>query len=339
MAIKIATRLTPFSHAPGASCIVPGTLWEIEAYPTLLRVGRVDMRLYIHGPVEGFTLELDLERHCVRIFGTAKEGFFSLRFQGEEGGFALFVERAPKEGLNTSHRLLERKERLFFPASIEWRSSAPMERLSLGSHKSQEWSGIAKRGDLKELLPLFFALSQKLPQLPPEPLKGTGALLELPSQREKVGETLRSFLKAAFTNMMIPRLFDDDYQGLAPDEPIDGNRFFLVQKLGEVIRSLFVEQDEKQLSLLPLLPPEFHAGRMTGVVAPSIGTLDFEWSKGQLRRLHLTASKSRSLQLLLPKTTSSYRLKRSAKEKGVRQKVGERFEIEDGNKYLFDNFS
>ena len=63
MKIAIAERLKPFSHTPGVACLIPGTCWKVEAFPTLLRIGeKYDLPLPITGPVADFTLELDLEK-------------------------------------------------------------------------------------------------------------------------------------------------------------------------------------------------------------------------------------------------------------------------------------
>jgi hypothetical protein len=64
--ISIATKLRPFSHTHGAKCLLPGTSTVIEAFPHLLRIGSEEIPIQIEG---GFTLQMDLDRNCVWVFG------------------------------------------------------------------------------------------------------------------------------------------------------------------------------------------------------------------------------------------------------------------------------
>jgi hypothetical protein len=64
--ITIAKKLRPFSHMYGAKCLLPGTDTVIEAFPNLLRIGKEEIPLNI---TSGFTLQQDLERNCVWVFG------------------------------------------------------------------------------------------------------------------------------------------------------------------------------------------------------------------------------------------------------------------------------
>ena len=54
MTIKIAAKLRPFSHVPGAACVIPGTSAVIEAFPTLLRIDGHEITLNLTGPVKDF---------------------------------------------------------------------------------------------------------------------------------------------------------------------------------------------------------------------------------------------------------------------------------------------
>lgn len=314
MTIKIRAKLRPFSHTPGAACVIPGTCSVIEAFPTRLRIDGREVLLNLTGPVKGFTLQQDLERHCVFVFGTAKEGYFRLRVDGGR----IQVEKGPLDDVQ-------------IPILCE--PNAPFERLSLGSHKTQDWDSVQKRCDLKEILPILFCLGQKLPPIPPQKLTGTARLLEFPEDRKELAEALESFVKAAFTQILVPRLIDDQYQGLAPDEAAAGNRFFLLQEGAKRIRALFFHQNERRLALLPNLPIPFDAGRMIGIKAPGIGEIDFEWSKKSLRRLILRASTSGEVLFDLQSAIKTFRV-----GKRRRQKAGEPLLIEAGKTYFLDRF-
>jgi hypothetical protein len=338
MNIRIAERLRPFSFIPGATCLIPGTVVPIEVFPTLLRFGKWEVKLNLSGPVEGFMVQQSLEEHCVFVSGKAKEGFIRLRIEGNDLGFTLFADRVPTGGLMTSAGLIERKGILDFPQEIEFVHSTRFERLSLGSHKAQNWEDIQKRADLSELLPLLFCLGQKIPFIPPQPLTGTARLLHSTFERQALPKALLNFFKAAFKGILVPRLYDDQYQGLCPDEPVTGNPSFLIQEGAKWVRSLFFHQNERRLSFLPNLPIPLHSGRLLHGIAEGIGEFDFEWSKKILKRVVLRASNTGDVVLILQKGLESFRIRKSMNEKGNRVNAGEPLLLEDGKTYFLDRF-
>jgi glycosyl hydrolase family 95 len=342
MKIQIAERLKPFSHTPGASCLIPGTCFEIEAYPTRLRIGKkIELKFKLSGLVEEFTLQQDLEKNCVFIFGKAKEGFYRLRIEGSDSGFDLYAEKVPYKGLHydgSAHGTLKAKEKLHVSAEVPFSISSSEERLSLGNHKDQDWDKVQRRADLKEMLPVLFSLGQKIPRIPPQPLTGTARLLEMPKDRKEVAHALQALLKAAFTKIFIPRLVDDQHHGLVPEEPVQGNRFFLIQEGAKTVRGLFFEQNERRLKFLPFLPIPLDCGRMIGIKAKGIGEIDFEWSKKSLRRVIIRPSLSGDVILELQNELKSFRVRHSLKEKGRRQKKTEPLLLQAGKVCYLDLF-
>jgi hypothetical protein len=323
--IQIAERLKPFSHTPGAACVIPGTCSEIEAFPTLLRIANKEVRLPLTGPIKDFALEQDLEKNCVRIHGKAKEGFFRLKIEATDSGFDLIAEKGPLKNHHISF------ETQLVP-------NGPFERLSLGNHKAQDWDLVQKRCDPKEFLPVLFCLGQKIPLIPPQALTGTARLLQLPPDRNDLAPALQAFFQAAFTKILIPRLADEQHHGLIPDEPATGNRFFLLQEGAKMIRSLFFRQNERRLALLPNLPVPFDAGRLIHLKAPGIGEIDLEWTKKLLRRAAIRASTSGDVILELQREIKSFRVRKSLKEKGHRQKSTDPLLLEAGKTYILDRF-
>jgi hypothetical protein len=315
MKITIAERLKPFSHTPGMACLIPGTCWKIEAFPTLLRIGeKYDVQLPITGPVAGFTLELDLEKNLVSVFGKAKEGYFLLKISGAPGK----IEVVAAKGL-----LLDGKKSLFFKDEVDFFLPKVWERLSLGLSRSQDWDLVARRGDLKEILPVLFGLGQKIPHIEPAVLRGTGRLLE--------AGNFDAFWRAALSKICVPRWVDEEHQGLAPVEVVSGNPCFLIREAAARIRCLFFRQEGSELALLP--DCVFDAGRMTRLQVHGVGELDLEWGSRKLRRAILRASSSSEITFALPKGLHSFRLQRSKRHKG-----GEPFMLEAGKTYFFDQF-
>jgi hypothetical protein len=129
--IEIAAKLKPFSHLPGTACVIPLTTLQVQVFPTLLRfkdlqTGKTwDEQLGWKGPVEGFTVELDLEKGSVEIFGKTADGFRRKTIQ----------EKKPQH----------------------------LERLSLGKHTKLDWELVLRRMDMEEMAPVLFQLGQLVP--------------------------------------------------------------------------------------------------------------------------------------------------------------------------------
>ncbi len=169
----------------------------------------------------------------------------------------------------------------------------PLERLSLGSHKKQDWDLVTRRLDLAEILPVWFSLGQWTPPVPYTPA---------PSLLEE-GDFLAAF-RAGFSDLFVPRNTDLQHHGFDLP-PIVGDPLALLTEGAKKIRALFIEEGER-LSLLPHLPLKFHAGRMTGLQT-KWGELSIEWSKKRLRRALLIPSCSGPLHLTLQRDLKSWR--------------------------------
>ncbi|MBS0625834.1 MAG: hypothetical protein JSS32_07280 [Verrucomicrobia bacterium] len=335
MKIDIAEKLAPFSHHAGTGCLIPGTWWHLHAFPTLLRLShgfeKIEIPLKLTGPVKDFTVELDLERNCVFIFGHAQEGYFRLRLEAQNSGFNLHGEKVFSEGIFTGKERLKSKEHLHFPAEISFSFKAHPERISFGNHKQQDWDLVARRNDLREILPPLLLLAQKIPTPPPHaPL--------LPDKKPAEIESLiLSFFKAHFHQILVPRLTDEQHQGIPlPKADPSSEPCFLVQQFASWVRSLFFSQNERRLQILPTLPPSFDCGRFIGIHCLGIGTFDFEWSKFTLRQAILRADTPG--EVLFDIAPASFRVRTSRWELGRRQSAKEPLLIEPGNTYFLDRF-
>lgn len=297
MKIQIRAKLRPFSHTPGTSCVIPGTDTILTAFPTRLIIDQHEVLFPITGPVKNFTICQDLERDCVFVFGSAKEGYFKLKITANKNGFELDAQKGPIKSVK-------------IPAKLKLAEEKPLERLSLGSHQIQDWDIVKKRKDLKEIVPILFFLGQKIPIAKAASL-GTASLLPLPSSRNDLEAALLAFIQAGFSSLLVPRLFDDEYQGLVDDKG-KGDPFYLLQEGIKEIRSLFFKSSENTLSFLPNLPIHFDAGRMLNLDAPGIGTIDIEWSKKILKKVILKASHTKEIKLDLQKDIKRFRIDKSS---------------------------
>ncbi len=320
MKIAIREKLMPFSHLPGAACLLPGTCIDITAFPTLIQIGKmIELRLHVTGPVKDFTLQQDLEKNAVYVFGKAKEGQYHLKITAEPNGIEVKALRAPKVFLINGE---EFKTRLFFDEEIEFYLPKTWERLSLGMNKAQDWDLTHRRMDLKEILPFIFGLGQKIPYVKPHPLRGTGRLLEK--------EDWEGFCRTAFSKILVPRFHDTEHQGIAIEEEANGSPCYLLQEAYRKIRALFFDQDGDDLFFLP--KSTFPAGR---IITSEIA---LEWGSHTLRRAILKVTSSSEIKIHLPKGLKSFRIRTSQHAKGSRHIAKETLILESGKTYFLDRF-
>lgn len=321
--IKISQRLRPFSHLPKATCLLPTTQCIVEACPALVRIqefsGKVvkELKLDVQGPLKQFTLMQDLERGCVTLFSE------QYRFHILPSLEIVFQKNPPLPPLELK------------------------ERLSLGSHKKQEWEMIKRRCDFREIFPLWLRLGSLL-KLPKRKRENVGIFGLLEECREAVhshrSETIipafeRLFL-AGFGKMLVPRSEDTDFQGILPAdfEPSLSSPLYLLTEGAELIRSLFLLSSENEIAILPNLPPEFFAGRLVNLKT-DYGEIDLEWSKKTVRRLIFRATKSGEMTFHFRSNLRRYRLRTNLREKGATLCCGESLEIKSGSHYLLDQFT
>ncbi len=326
--IKIAERLHPFSHQPGTHLMLPGSQHSLQIFPTLLRlydhhtlIGEVTFSLT--GPVRDFTIIQDLERLEVRVFGHTREGYFRyvckkgapLSLQMVKGNLALKTNLSLGESL---------------PLQV------PAERLSLGSHKAQDWMLMQRRLLLEELLPLWFRLGMITPA--PTTKVGEDDLLGVcrkaieERRTEAIGPAFLNLFLAGFSGLFVPQLEDALHQGFTLPPLRSHSQLFLLTEGARLIRSLFIQQEGNRIALLPALPAEFHSGRMVGIECPPFGQIDMEWSKKELRRLILRATSDGEISFVFRPELKEFRLGKNFIP------CGTPLIIQKGKEYQLDNF-
>jgi len=315
MKITISQKLRPFSHRPGVACLIPGTCLSVEAFPTLLRFAGFEYPIDVKGPIKNFTLIQDLERNCVFISGDGKDRSYRFRLQAFNGGFELFSQKP--------------KEKKIFAFSLSFFLPLTWEKLSLGSHKSQDWDLVMRRSDLKEILPVIFGLGQKIPLMNKQP---SGSILSLLNEAQ-----LQDFCSVAFSDILVPREKDEQHLGLVPsDEKFEGRPFILLQEAFLLIRSLFFRQNERRLEFLP--STLFASGRLINLQVPGVGEIDMEWASYRLRRVVIRANCSGELLFTFPQDVSCFRFTVSKSLKHKKHLVGDPFLVKMGYTYFLDRF-
>lgn len=344
MKIAIARRLRPFSHQPGVTCLLPQSTWQVCVFPTrieMMPVGgeekeKVVLHLCLQGPVDRFTLELDLERGYLRVFGQTQKGYLSYEIRRTASNIVLFVDKCPADFAIASNgavcfplRLLKAKEELSLISIDQMplsKSKGFAPRLCFGVHKAQEWEGIWRRSDLKEIFPFLLRLSDWVPSVQkPFVPSGTFSLLQQCIERgplessNSLATLFSQWLKVAFSDMLIPRWKDADFQGIFSDHEeakMMGSPLSLLKEGGQLIRSLFFQEQPLEWSFLPTLLPCFPAGRFTDIMTEKGERICLEWSKHRLQKAIIQTAGSRAVQLCLPKEITSVRIRYSLKDRG-----------------------
>jgi hypothetical protein len=327
MQIKIAQRLFPFCHLPGTTCLIPGSDWQVQAFPTKLRFKSLisgeerELDLAVKGPVLDFTIQLNLEKLRVEIFGRAAGGYERYLISMEEKGIMILFEKEKRQEL----------------IPVLWQKGRTShERLSLGSHKKLDWELVSRRLDLKEIFPVWLRLGQITPHVPGAK-EGTASLLTECPKLELASHYTKLFL-AGFKSLLVPRLDDDAYQGIIASQGSQGCPLILLTKGAELIRTLFFKEEGDLFHFLPCLSPEFHEGRFVDVTTLKGDVICFEWSKKTLAKVIIHPQQTREITCHLQHVLKSFRVKQSIREKGKRHLSQEPLLLEEGKVIYLDRF-
>lgn len=348
MRITIAERLRPFSHVPGTYFMLPGSPLRFQLFPALIRIHDLsnskprlvkEVPLNVKGPVKNFTIMQDLEKGLINVFGHTQLGYMHYRITANENSrqeFSIQIDKQPAEPISCDS--ISDNFVPFLPPVTA--------RLSLGSHKAQDWSLISRRCDFTEIFPLWFRLGSLLPRHYTLEYKGTAALFEncrtriAEKQRESILDTFQAALMAGFEGGLSPRLTDDQYQGFHfPLINVDNHLspLALLSEGASLIRELFIHEAEQEIHILPALPTEFHCGRFINVSCKS-GVLDMEWSKKVIRRMTLLADKDGEICYAFQHDLKQFRLCDSKNPRGQSVMCGTAIPVRAGERYYFDHF-
>jgi hypothetical protein len=331
--ITIAQRFHPFSHDRGTRFLLPQTSLSIQVFPTRLFFtdleGRIEpffLSFDVVGPIVDFTAELDLEQGVLRVFGMSQRGFMRYLICAKKDGVWLTMEKTPQEEIScrlssaaTPCPLLKGESLLICVPLKDWEQTKIEEKLSLGEHKAQNWELIRRRLDFKEIFPLWLFLGSGMIAKTREEKEGNDLLLEEchrrieQGEKEKVLEAFQNLFLAAFEGVLVPRLYDTEHQGILPEveeKKTSLSPLPLLTKGASLIRSLFVQETQGLISILPCLPPQFHCGRMIGVKTSENFILSIEWTKKSLRRMQISSLSGGEIHLKLPKEIRSCRVKK-----------------------------
>ncbi len=353
MRIAIAERLHPFSHRPGSAVILPGSPYCVDVFPTKISISdlsQVDASFCFEavwgweGPVADFTVVQDLERGEVVVFGKAVQGYFRYRIGALVGspGVAVTLDKTPtglafvtkgwpcSSTVGTVH--------LFGDGSLPVYKPPHLERLSLGSHKAQEWERMGNHLDFATLLPIWHRLGQMVPAFEHQPIFDRLQQTVAQKERLQVLHRLKEIYLVAFDPCLTPRRHDPFFQGI--DLPkVTGSPLAVLSEGAVLIRSLFFQHSDNQISLMSVVPPDFHSGRMLDVACGDWGTMSFEWTKKEARRALLHVHQDKQIALTATADQHACRVRTSTKDRGTPYRLGSPLNLEAGRVYWFDCFT
>jgi hypothetical protein len=282
-------KLRPFSHKPGTLCWIPFSSWIVEVFPAMLKVGESSFPLGLTGPIKEFTVQLDLEKDCVWVWGIAHEGHYRFSLQAEAGALLLRLDRAPKEGLQIGPFRLMAKESLPLLKGLCFaKPTSSLERLTLGSWKMQEVERMWQGPDLHLLAPILFLLGQKV--------EGEGELLEVP---------LDHFVLTSMKGLFVPHEGDPLYQGITPPQK-QSTPFALLRGAYLSIRGKLLQEEGVKTCFLPQLPSDWQTGKASHFQTAK-GEVDFEWSQGKINRVFFRPSQSGEVCFSFPREIQTFR--------------------------------
>ncbi len=342
MKIAICDRLRSFSHKSGHQMIVPGTLVELQVFATELLWGPLErekksISLDLKGPMNPFTVEQDLEGKLVRIYGQSQTGYFRMSVQVEKMGFLLLrFEKTPPLGIPA---IFQGESMCFFSGDtfplcvVENSERTSQEKLFLGLSKQKEWERMRDRKDLREILPLWHALGNTIPEEEGE--KTFFPALEeaiAKQEKQKVYDLLLLSYLVHFSAGLFPRREDAEKQGIPPLVESTKN---LLSQGAKKIRSLFFQEQEEGWYFLPCLPSQFVCGKMTDIQTKNGSRIDLEWTKHRLRKMRIRVEQEQEICLYFPKEIKSFRMKRSFRDRGQIVSVpGSSFIVPEGEVWL-----
>jgi len=299
MRIKIAGKLRPFSHQPGIRCLIPFSTWEAQIFPT---------KIFFKDLAKDGSKEVEIPKQGpikgFTVLQDLERGRIEVLGRAKDGYFRYFLDT-----------FIEKVE---LPISLK--------RLSLGYHKKQDWELIQRRAEMGEIFPYWIRLAQLIPELPlpKEPL-GTMKLLD----------QLDLLFQAGFQGILVPRLTDEYYLGLIPDEKIPAgiSPLGILHEGARRIERLFFYEEDGVWHFLPKLPKEFHSGRFIHLTTVSGDRIDMEWSKKELKKVVIYPQSNRIIHLKLQSSLHHYRL-----QKRVKMKHDQPLELQEGKTLYLDRF-
>lgn len=354
-------------------CLIPGTELACESFPALLRIydlsatPQVVAEISFHhfGQIKEFTVFSDLEKGVIRVSGFLQEGYFHYHIVPLTSGFTLRFLKVPPttpgritiESKKYCYKLPENgtissKESVSFVLSAQAEEKQIVlperERVSFGNHKAQDIEMILRRGDLTEILPLWYLLSQSIPALQNQnPLSASSLFSQVQEAVDKkdvdtIYNKLLALFQAGFKSLLYPTLTDDFHQGFEVPtilDAADASPLVLLEKSYPLLRALFLQEEAGKLHILPVLAQQFHCGKIVNLATKQVGRVSLEWTKKMIRRVIIDAAEDCEMKFVFQSDVKRFRFSELTTHKllGFLQ-ADALLSFQKGKRYLIDRF-
>jgi hypothetical protein len=350
--IKIKQKFSLISHELGTSFLVLNTSYYVKIFPGLLIFkdlrSKDEFKIFLkfNGPVKNFTILQNLYNGDIEVNFHSKDGYLAYKILTEKNNVYLYFDRISIKDLEIDFKGLKKifsKEKIKLPIKVI-SDLKPEEILFFGIHKKQDLELIKRRENLQEILPFIFLCSQFFPDLESvRPLREKCLLKEVENmiqkkQKQNLDEILLAVNKAHFFDAFVPRSNDEDYQNIIEDiDEKKVNPLAMLRKCFHTIKSMFIEYNLNEISILPCLPVIFYHGKALNLKT-LIGSFDIEWSKKLLKKLIFKPIKDVSFKLVLQPQIKNFRMRSLKNEKGKTLKNKDFLSLQKNKIYFFDKF-
>lgn len=347
MKIDIAVRFRPFSHARVTETYLPFSSYLFKIYPAGLEVyDELDnliatIEMTCKSLIESFTVITDLEAGRIVVSGFSDAYIrYELVALEKGNGFALLSKKQHKHFTSSVHsdffQVHQEENALFLFKEQVGSLCKPKarERLSLGCHKAEDVELIWRRGDIREIVPIWFFMSQSVlaKEIQLSPLQDPIAL------QEKLFDVAHIGFRSVFVpEVHCRRLFGFEHPLQSP--AASRSQIELLRSGFSFIKQQFIKEEGSTLHLLPVLAPQFHSGRLIDSLTVAGHRVSIEWTKKSMRRLQILPSSDDELLLRFPQEITSCIQRSSKRDKKERHLLnGEVAILHKGEPLLLDNF-
>lgn len=163
MHIEVQKRLKPFDHVPGRFLPLPGSCFSLQVFPALISIYDLrnsekkcisEIKTSIKGPIKCFTVELDLEKGSILVFGESLEGYFRYRISKCLNEDSLIFEVEKTKGFLLAFQETFGDLKVFKENETEFLISKNKQKLDVFKPSSHEklFLGINKALDINKIL-------------------------------------------------------------------------------------------------------------------------------------------------------------------------------------------
>ncbi len=291
--IAVDQPYAPFTHQPGSTLRIPGTSLEAVIYPSKLTIGNFSIEVPLKESAREFTAILDLKKGAIFVTVKTAIDYFRYRIRANSEGITILFDRGWKKSF-------------FIPCGVK--RVEVSEQLSTGSYKKQEWEQIQKRGDLKEILPIWFMAACWF-------------------EEGKLPSNLIESFKEGFTAIFAPKKDQSytGYKGMAASFPLAD------------FRALFATHQDGMITLMESALALLVSGRLQNLKIDTLFTADLLWSNKALKQAILKPLISGVCNINFP--GKACRLRLNKKDKGRILTRGESLSFSLGQPLFLDRFT